>query len=171
VPRRAKPKKIAPRIDTRYTLFTLRIGRSRIHRYGVFAAEPIPAHRKVIEYTGRRISRREMSKRHAGKAPQKTQRLNYLFALDRHWIINGASGGCGAEYINHSCNPNLRQKKFKGHILLMSGRKIQRGEELAYDYRFDRKSRRVRCACGARNCRGTINLERKQDWIYWRGKR
>jgi tetratricopeptide (TPR) repeat protein len=31
---------------------------SRIHRFGVFAGEAIPAGRKIIEYTGQRISRR-----------------------------------------------------------------------------------------------------------------
>jgi uncharacterized protein len=162
---------IAPRIDSRYARFKLRIGRSRIHRRGVFADEPIPANRKVIEYTGARISSKEAVKQLASLGSKKSNYLTYLFELNRHWVIDGAVGGCGAELINHSCNPNLRQRIVKGHILLMSGRKIKRGEELAYDYRFDKKAQRVRCACGSRNCRGTINIARKEDWIYWPGRR
>jgi SET domain-containing protein len=101
----------------------------------------------------------------------KSKYLTYLFELNRYWVIDGVAGGCGAEFINHSCNPNLRQRVFKGHIVLMSGRRIKRGEELAYDYKFDKNAQRVPCACGSRNCRGTINIEKKEDWIYWSGRR
>ncbi len=161
----------APRIDARFACFKLSIGRSRIHRRGVFADEPIPAHRRVIEYTGERISLKEALKRCASRGSAKSKYLTYLFELNRRWVIDGAAGGCGAELINHSCNPNLRQKLHKGHILLMSGRRIKRGEELAYDYKFDKTAQRVPCACGSRNCRGTINIERKRDWIYRSGRR
>jgi SET domain-containing protein len=73
---------------------------SAIHRVGVFSGAAIPAGRKVIEYTGHRISRREADRR-AGRS------LHYLFNLDADWCIDGASGGSGAELINHSCDPNL----------------------------------------------------------------
>jgi uncharacterized protein len=163
---------ISLRIDARFACFKLRVGRSRIHHVGVFADEPIPAHRKVIEYTGERIGTKEVLKRYLKMARSaKSRYVSYLFELNRRWAIDGAAGGCGAELINHSCNPNLRQKIHKGHILLMSGRRIKRGEELAYDYRFDRKAVRVPCACGSRNCRGTINANKKDDWIYRSGRR
>jgi uncharacterized protein len=173
--RSARPKirslsGITPRIDPRYACFKLRIGRSRIHRRGVFADETIPAHRKVIEYTGARINSKEAARQLASLGSAKSNYVTYLFELNRHWVIDGAVGGCGAEMINHSCNPNLRQKIYKGHILLMSGRKIKRGEELAYDYRFDNEAQRVRCVCGSRKCRGTINITRKEDWIYYSGR-
>ena len=161
--RRARRKKIPK--DRRFACFKLRIGRSRIHRRGVFADEPIPAHRKVIEYTGERISLKEALKRCARMRSAKSKYLTYLFELNRRWVIDGAAGGCGAELINHSCNPNLRQKLHKGHILLMSGRRIKRGEELAYDYRFDRKAQRVPCACGAANCRGAYTIFDRQAGI------
>jgi uncharacterized protein len=170
-PKTQSSSRIAPRIDSRYACYKLRIGRSRIHRRGVFADEPIPAHRTVIEYTGARISSKAAAKQLASLGPAKSNYVTYLFQLNRRWVIDGAVGGCGAELINHSCNPNLRQQTRKGHILLISGRKIKPGEELAYDYRFDKKAQRVSCACGSRNCRGTINLPRKQDWLYWSGRR
>jgi uncharacterized protein len=141
-----------PRIDPRYTNFALRLAPSKIHRWGVYAGEPIPARRKVIEYTGERISRME-TKRRAQSAD-----FVYLFTLDDYWTIDGAVGGSGAEYINHSCEPNLASRIVKGHILYVSLRDIKRGEELTVDYRFDKKVDRIDCKCGAPGCRGTINL-------------
>ena len=141
-----------PRIDPQYSNFALRLAPSRIHRWGVYAGENIPAKRKVIEYTGERISRTE-TKRRALSAD-----FVYLFTLDDYWTIDGAVGGSGAEYINHSCQPNLASRIVKGHILYMSLREIKRGEELTVDYRFDKKVERIDCRCGSPGCRGTINL-------------
>ncbi len=140
-----------PSIDPRHACFNLEVRRSRIHRWGVFALERIPARRKVIEYTGERISRRESKRR--GDA-----HLTYLFELNAYWCVDGSVGGSGAEIINHSCDPNLQAVILKGHILYMSKRVIQPGEELTVDYHFEKKMDRVPCKCGAPNCRGTINL-------------
>src|SRR5919108_2305948 len=106
-----------PRIDSKFARFRLELRRSPIHRWGVYAAEPIPSRRKVIEYTGERISRRETLRR--GQAE-----LTYLFTLDDYWTLDGAVGGSGAEFINHSCQPNLQARIVKGHILYMSLRDI-----------------------------------------------
>ena len=100
-------------IDPRYTCYKMEIRESRIHRLGVYALERIPARRKVIEYTGEKISRRETKRR--GDGP-----FTYLFTLDKYWTIDGAVGGSGAEIINHSCDPNLRTVILKGHILYVS---------------------------------------------------
>jgi SET domain-containing protein len=141
----------SPAIDPRHACFRLVIRESRIHRRGVYAGERIPARRKVIEYTGERIGRRETQRRGDG-------RVTYLFTLDNYWTIDGAVGGSGAEIINHSCEPNLYAHILKGHILYMSKRVILPGEELTIDYRFADDAGRVRCRCGTGNCRGTINL-------------
>ncbi|HEY1337226.1 MAG TPA: SET domain-containing protein-lysine N-methyltransferase [Bryobacteraceae bacterium] len=140
-----------PFINSPHACFRLEIGPSAIHRLGVFAAERIPARRKVIEYTGERIARREARKRGCGA-------MTYLFTLDDYWTIDGAVGGSGAELINHCCEPNLRAWNFRGHILYMSNRPIRRGEELTVDYMFSKKIEPVPCRCGARGCRGTINV-------------
>jgi SET domain-containing protein len=143
----------SPAINSHYACFRMILRESPIHRYGVYAAEAIPARRKVIEYTGERISRRETRRR--GLGPQ-----TYLFTLNDYWTVDGSVGGSGAEYINHSCDPNLRASIIKGHILYFSKRKIFAGEELTVDYRFPRTIEDVPCRCGASKCRGTINLHR-----------
>src|SRR3954453_24055052 len=146
------PKPDQPRIDRSYSRFRVKLAPSKIHRWGVYAAEFIPCNRKVIEYTGERISRKETKRRSAERE------FTYLFTLDPYWTIDGAEGGSGAEYINHSCEPNLAARIVKGHILYMSLRDIRPGEELTVDYRFDKKVDKVICRCGATKCRGTINL-------------
>jgi hypothetical protein len=57
-------------------------------------------------------------------------------AVAKYWQIDGVIGGSGAEYINHSCAPNLRSRLVRGHILSFSTRPIARGEELTVDYRY-----------------------------------
>src|ERR1700739_2725588 len=97
-----------PKIDPRFACFRLRAGPSPIHRWGLYAEEAIPPGRKVMEYTGEKITRREKQRREDSK---------YLFELDRYWTIDGSVGGSGAEFINHSCDPNLVTRILKGHIL------------------------------------------------------
>ena len=84
--------------------------------------------------------------------------MTYLFSLDNYWTLDGSVRGSGAEFINHSCDPNLYSWNFKGHILYMSKRQIEAGEELTVDYYFSKKIDPVPCCCGSPNCRGTINV-------------
>ena len=142
----------SPVIDARYACYKMEIRESAIHRRGVYALERIPPRRKVIEYTGERISRKETKRRGDGK-------ITYLFTLDTYWTIDGAIGGSGAEIINHSCDPNLRTVILRGHILYISRRAIRAGEELTVDYRFADDCEEVNCRCGAKTCRGTINVK------------
>lgn len=141
-----------PRIDPDAACFRMKLAQSKIHRWGVYALEPIPVNRKVIEYWGERISRRETRRR------SEISKYTYLFTLDPYWTIDGAAGGSGAQYINHSCDPNLTARIVRGHILYYSRRLIKPGEELTVDYRFDKKVTRVPCRCGSEHCRGTINV-------------
>ena len=143
-----------PQLNQDAANYKLEIRSSKIHRYGVYALETIPANRKVIEYTGERISRKETKKRGDGK-------YTYLFTLDPYWTLDGAVGGSGAEIINHCCEPNLVSRIMKGHIIYMSLRQIRRGEELTVDYHFDYTGDRTPCKCGAKKCRGTLELLRE----------
>lgn len=139
----------APKVDPRYACFKLEIRKSKIHRYGLYASEKIPANRKVIEYTGERCNRMEAKRRGEGA-------YTYLFAIDAYWTIDGAVGGSGAELANHSCEPNIVSRIMKGHVIYMSLRAIKKGEELTVDYNFDKNTGDNKCGCGTKSCRGTL---------------
>ena len=143
-----------PEIKAEYARYNLILRQSGIHGWGVYAGEPIPAKRKVIEYTGERISRKETKRR-----SEIQNKQIYLFTLDNYWTLDGASGGSGAEYINHSCDPNLYTWIYRGHILYMSARPIKKDEELTVDYHFSKDIEEVPCFCRSAKCRGTINLK------------
>ena len=144
-----------PTIDTRYACFKLVLAPSKIHRWGVYAGERIPARRKIIEYTGERISRRE-TKRRADE-----REFNYLFTLNPYWCLDGSVGGSGAEFINHSCEPNMiAREEPAGHVWYSSLRTIQPGEELLVDYQLD-SDEEYDCICGAPSCRGKLNAPKE----------
>lgn len=137
------------RINQKYAQYRLRIGPSKIHSVGVFAVEDIPAHKRVIEYRGKRLT-------FAQGVDLKPPHDRYLVRLNDTWVLDGRSQGTGAELINHSCAPNLIFRRQAGHIFLISRRKIRAGEELTARYHYPTKVVRVPCHCGARNCRRTL---------------
>ncbi|MEP6715301.1 MAG: SET domain-containing protein-lysine N-methyltransferase [Terriglobia bacterium] len=143
-----------PALDPKYAFYELEIRLSKIHRWGVYALEDIPSRRKVMEYRGERISRKETRRR-----SDEQGRLIYLFTLDNYWTLDGAVGGSGAEYCNHSCDPNLVTEIRKGHIFYLSRKPIRKGDELTIDYHFAKDVEEVLCKCGTEKCRGTINLK------------
>lgn len=143
-----------PKINEKFACFQLEIKRSKIHRYGVFAGERIPKNRKVIEYTGERLNRKQAKELGNGD-------FTYLFAIDSYWTLDGAVGGSGAEIINHSCSPNLVSRIVKGHIIYMSLRAIKPGEELTVDYKFDKDVITWPCSCGAADCGGKVGMSGK----------
>jgi SET domain-containing protein len=138
-------------INPKAARFRLRIGRSTLQGYGVFALEEILAGRRVIEYTGKRITR---LKSWTILAPED----NYIADMNSRWSIDGRTGGSGAQFINHSCRPNLKWRCSRGRLYFYSCRKICAGEELTVKYRYQVKVRRIPCHCGARRCQGTLRL-------------
>jgi SET domain-containing protein len=140
-----------PRIDESRCWFDIEVRRSHIHRWGVFAMEPIPARRRVIEYTGEKIDADEHERR-------SIKRYIYIFSLNDKWAVDPVVGGSGAEYINHSCDGNLESFTYGGRIYLSSKRRIEAGEELTYDYHL-KGEYNAPCRCGTENCRGWLQGE------------
>lgn len=136
-------------IKRKHARYELRLGSSRIDATGVFAAEDIPAHRRVIEYTGRRLT-------FAQGSDLKPPNDRYLVRLNDTWLLDGRRGGTGAELINHSCAPNLTFRRQAGRIFFVSVRRIRAGEELTARYGYPTKVVRIPCHCGAHNCRRTL---------------
>lgn len=141
------------------------VRRSGVHGRGVFARRDIPRGKRIIEYTGQRISWQEAQDLppHNPDEPEHT----FFFSLDDGPVINAAVGGNASRWINHSCAPNCRPDEVKGRVYIYAKRKIKKGEELFYDYSLEPADRRTkaleklfRCDCGSADCRGTM-LEAK----------
>ena len=60
------------------------------------------------------------------------------------------------DLLNHSCNPNMG---IRGKLLFVALRDIRKGEELNFDYSTteDDLLWRMKCSCGAKNCRKIIH--------------
>lgn len=129
---------------------------SSIHWRGVFAEEDIQPDEFIIEYTGERIDSEEANKR---ELENDRRKVTYIFELDEDNYIDGAFGGNISKYINHSCDPNCKIERIDGKVMIYSARKINAGEELAYDYGYDKECEKEICNCNSKNCRGFINEE------------
>ncbi|MGC1171854.1 MAG: SET domain-containing protein [Candidatus Acidiferrales bacterium] len=138
-------------INRKTACYRLRVADSTLHRYGVFALEDISRGRRVIEYTGKRLTYGDAAR----IVPPKDI---YIAAMNSDWCIDGRMGGSGAQFINHSCQPNLIWRCVRSRLYLFSFRKIRSGEELTVSYRYAIRIQRVRCRCGARRCRGTLRV-------------
>ena len=92
---------------------------------GLFALEPIPKGKRIIEYTGPLISN-EIVDKSSGK---------YFFGINSKWSIDGSPRSNIARYINHSCRPNAEAfVSQRRRVWIWSRKKIKPGEEIAYDY-------------------------------------
>ena len=129
----------------------LSIRKSSINGKGCFATIHFHRGKKIAEYRGERISDLEAQKRACKR------RILRICDIDGRWSLDGARGGNGTHYINHSCQPNAYMRTLYGHVLFFALRDIEPGEEITIDYESTLHSDDKRCICGAPSCRGTIN--------------
>jgi SET domain-containing protein len=129
----------------------LEVRQSPIDGKGCFATAFFPKGKKIAEYTGELISRREVARR------VRTRRKHRICALDRYWSLDGARGGNGTHYINHCCEPNSYMRITRGHLIFFALRDILPGEEITCDYISTHHPDDYPCRCKAARCRGTIN--------------
>ena len=128
---------------------------SKIHNKGLFATTEIRKGEKIIEYLGERSSKEEGDRR--SDAQEEAGIPMVIFELDDDYDLDATVGGSGAEYANHSCEPNAESEVEDGHIWLKAIKKISPGEEITYDYNFDSEADFTPCYCGKKRCRGCIN--------------
>lgn len=131
---------------------------SKIHSMGCYTDMPISAGSFIVEYTGARLTADEADERYA------EQEETYLFGLsDGKQVIDGYGT---AAFINHSCDPNCEtEEDEEGRVWIVALRDIQAGEELTYDYSLydGEDDDPSMCACGAKNCRGTLYSEEEME--------
>ena len=128
---------------------------------GAFATRAIARGDRVIEYVGERISHAVADARYDDAA--MAEHHTFLFAVSNRTVIDAARGGNDARFINHSCASNCEAVIERSRVFINAIRDIAVGEELFYDYEYQRSGdetaedeARYRCACGAATCRGSI---------------
>ena len=133
-----------------YQKFTVRVGRSRIDGFGVFAREPVPARRKIGEIRGESISLAEARRRAVG-----LERI-MIVEISSRKAIDASRSMDPMRFTNHSCAPNARLVIRAGRIEFYSLREIAIGEELTVDYGETHHEGRLECRCGAPGCIGRL---------------
>jgi SET domain-containing protein len=123
---------------------------SRIEGRGAFAAEPIPARRKIGEIRGEAISVREARRRARGQVHIMIVEVTQRRAVD------ASRSSDPLRFVNHSCAPNATLRIRQGRVELYALRDIAPGEELAVNYGESHHEGRLRCRCGAPGCAGRL---------------
>lgn len=133
--------------------------KSGIHGMGGFARVDIAAGKRVIEYTGERITKRESRRRcEAGN--------EYIFEIDDEYDLDGNLPSNPARFLNHSCEPNCEAEQIGERIWIIATRDIRAGEELTFNYSYDLEDYRDHaCHCGTAGCVGYIVADEFFDHV------
>jgi SET domain-containing protein len=147
-PSAAAPRAKGQRSDPQK--FAVHVRPSRIDGQGAFAAEAIPARRKIGEIRGEAISVREARKRAKGVARIMIVELSETRAIDASRSTDPL------RFTNHSCQPNAVLRIRQGRVEFYAMRDVRVGEELTVNYGETHHEGRLRCRCGAPGCVGRI---------------
>jgi hypothetical protein len=140
-----------------------------VHGRGVYAARPLKAGERIVEYRGERITWKEADRRPPSDPDDPNH--TFFFSLeDGKTVIDAGTGGNIARWINHSCDPNCETEETEdARVFIQAIRDIRPGQELNYDYGLviDERitptlKRQFECRCGAKECRGTMLALRKR---------
>ena len=123
---------------------------SRIDGRGAFAAEPVPARRKIGEVRGEAISVREARRRAKG-----CERI-MIVELSERRAIDASQSTDPLRYTNHSCRPNAVMRIRQGRVEFYAMRDIAPGEEITVNYGETHHDGKLRCRCGAPGCVGAL---------------
>ena len=133
-----------------YQQFAVRVARSRIDGFGVFAQEPMPARRKIGEIRGESITLAEGRRRALG-----LERI-MIVEISNRKAIDASRSTDPMRFTNHSCAPNARLLIRAGRIEFYSLREIPVGEEVTVNYGETHHEGRLQCQCGAPGCVGKL---------------
>ncbi|NBC43053.1 SET domain-containing protein [Corallococcus exiguus] len=140
---------------------------SPIQGTGAFATRRIRKGARIIEYIGERITQAEADARYDDESMERHH--TFLFNLDDDTVLDAGTLHNESRYINHSCEPNCQSLIDKGRIHIYALRAIEPGEELSYDYAYERSPEMEAdaeslyvCRCGTPSCRGTILAPEKK---------
>jgi uncharacterized protein len=133
-----------------YQRFSVTVAPSAIDGHGVYAAQPIPALRKIGEIRGEAISVEEARIR-----ATRHERI-MIVELSPRRAIDFTKSTDPMRFTNHSCRPNARLCIDNGRVEFYALRAIDIGEELTVDYGETHHDGKLACRCGAPGCRGVL---------------
>lgn len=133
-----------------YQKYEVAVAPSAIDGQGAFAAEPVPARRKIGEIRGESISVAEARIR-----ATRSERI-MIVELSGRRAIDFSKSADPMRYTNHSCRPNARLCIRQGRVEFYALRDIAPGEEITVDYGQTHHEGRLRCRCNAPGCRGAL---------------
>jgi SET domain-containing protein len=121
----------------------------------------------VIEYAGELVRPSVAEARERRCYNSLVGSGTYIFRLNANECVDATRCGNLAHLLNHSCSPNCHSRSIPvwnaaehrtiDKVVIFAVRDIDPGEELTYDYRFCGEEV-LRCDCGAKECRGTVNI-------------
>ena len=130
--------------------FAVDVRTSRIDGRGAFAAEAMPARRKIGEIRGESVSVREARRR--AKAMERIM----IVEVSHTRAIDASLSTDPLRFTNHSCQPNAVLRIRQGRVEFYAMRDIAVGEEITVNYGETHHEGKLRCRCGAPGCVGAI---------------
>jgi len=130
--------------------YAVDVKESRIDGRGAFAAESIPARRKIGEIRGESVSVAEARRRAKGQ-----QRIMIVEVSERR-AIDASQSSDPLRFTNHSCAPNAVLRIRQGRVEFYAMRELAAGEEITVDYGETHHDGKLRCRCGAPGCVGRL---------------
>jgi hypothetical protein len=121
--------------------------------FGVYAGEAVAVGEVVSVWGGYIVDAEQLD-----QLPHDVQQ--HSVQIEEGLYLATIGGAETADFINHSCDPNLG---LRGQIALVALRDIEVGEEVCFDYAMTDCTPydEFECRCGTAACRGTV---RGADW-------
>ncbi|XP_031343380.1 histone-lysine N-methyltransferase SETD2-like isoform X2 [Photinus pyralis] len=134
---------------------------------GIRATAAIPFGEFILEYVGEVIGPDEFEDRATEYSKDKNPHY-YFMSLRSDAVIDATQKGNISRFINHSCDPNAETQKWtvNGELRIgfFSKRTIIAGEEITFDYQFQRYGKEAqKCFCESSLCRGWLGEEPDDD--------
>jgi len=133
-----------------YQKYEVSVRASVIDGHGVFAAEPVAAHRKIGEIRGESLS--------VDDARIRATRHERIMIVDvsGRCAIDFSKSSDPMRYTNHSCAPNACLRINQGRVEFYALRRIAAGEEITVNYGETHHEGKLVCRCGAPGCAGWL---------------
>lgn len=123
---------------------------SKIDGKGAFAVERIPARKKIGNLGGEIISLKVARKRAV-----QTKRVAIVEFGDGR-ALDASVQPNELRFVNHSCSPNTYMSVRYSKVEFYTLRIIKKGEELTCNYGPTHHDGKLKCQCGASNCKGYL---------------